>query len=129
MHRRHRVFLGALICVVAVAAPILVSLRIAWNEGFADERREGTGYATEIVRRAEETGNQFGSAIHQLNTDHLSPCSPAELNLMRQVDLGSTYIQMVGRISGDELKCTSLGTSAPIAVGRPTLMTSHGVAE
>ena len=129
MHRRHRVFLGALICVVAVAAPILVSLRIAWNEGFADERREGTGYATEIVRRAEETGNQFGSAIHQLNTDHLSPCSPAELNLMRQIDLGSTYIQMVGRISGDELKCTSLGTSAPIAVGRPTLMTSHGVAE
>ncbi|HEX3571267.1 MAG TPA: EAL domain-containing protein [Acidobacteriaceae bacterium] len=129
MNRRKGIVLASVFGLVAVLAPILISLKLAWNEALADERRAGIGYGTEIVRRAEETASQFGDTIQRLNSDGLPACSPAEVDLMRQVDIGSAYIQMVGRISGDELKCTSLGTAAAIKVGQPTLITRHGVAE
>lgn len=48
---------------------------------------------------------------------------------MRQVDLGSNYIQAAGRVSGDTLLCTSLGVIKPVSLGKPNLITEHGVAE
>jgi sensor c-di-GMP phosphodiesterase-like protein len=48
---------------------------------------------------------------------------------MRQIDIGSSYIQMVGRVSGGTLECTSLGTVKPIALGPPTMVTASGVSE
>ena len=48
---------------------------------------------------------------------------------MRQIDVGSSYIQMVGRVSGGKLECTSLGEVKPVAVGKPSLVTENGVAE
>ena len=78
---------------------------------------------------AESTGAQFSRAAQLLNGDHLYPCSPGEIDLMRQIDVGSSYIQMVGRISGGMLECTSLGMAKPIAVGPPTLVTENDVSE
>ncbi len=98
-------------------------------QSIADEKSEGLRYASAMVRRGEETAEQFGRAIQLLNEDHLARCSPQEIELMRQIDVGSSYIQMVGRISGDTLDCTSLGTTEPLHVGAPTLVTENGVDE
>ncbi len=115
--------------VLAFLAPILLSLRFAWNQSIAYEKAQGLNYASEVVRRGEEAGAQFYRAAQLLNGDHLARCSPQEIDLMRQIDVGSSYIQMVGRISGDTLECTSLGTMKPIAVGQPLLVTENGVRE
>jgi sensor c-di-GMP phosphodiesterase-like protein len=53
-------------------------------------------------------------------------CSPQEMELMRALDVGSSYIQMVGRISGNTLECTSLGATKPVEVGKPDLVSEHG---
>jgi sensor c-di-GMP phosphodiesterase-like protein len=115
--------------LLAFFAPILLSLQLAWMQSVADEKLEGLRYASAMVHRGEETTEQFAHAIKLLNEDHLLRCSPQEIDLMRQIDVGSSYIQMVGRISGDKLDCTSLGTAEPIHVGAPTLVTEHGVDE
>ncbi len=114
---------------LAFLAPILLSLQLAWNQSLANEKAEGLRYSSEVVRRGEETAGQFSRAIELLNHDHLAPCSPQEIDLMRQLDVGSSYVQMVGRVSGTVLECTSLATTKPIALGRPTVTTEHGVTE
>jgi sensor c-di-GMP phosphodiesterase-like protein len=95
----------------------------------SNEKAAGLRYASEVVRRGEEATAQFTRATLMLNEDHFAPCSPQEVDLMRQIDIGSSYIQMVGRISNGTLECTSLGTVKPIAVGPPTLVTDNGVSE
>ncbi len=115
--------------VLAFLAPILLSLQLAWMQSVADEKTEGLRYAAGMVWRGEETARQFGHAIDVLNRDHLARCSPEEIDLMRQIDVGSSYIQMVARIEGDTLECTSLGTTGSIHVGRPSLVTVNGVNE
>lgn len=129
MRSRKGITVAAIVGVLAFLMPIAVSLRLAWLQGIEDEKREGQRYANEVLRHCNETSFQFGRAIRLLNNDHFARCSPQEIDLMRQIDVGSSYIQMVGRISGDSLECTSLGTTTPIAVGKPTLTTVSGTAE
>ena len=129
MRQRVGMSIATAVGVVAFLTPIFISLQMTWSESIASEKALGLSYAREALRRSEETAHQFGSAIRRLNQDRLPRCSPEEIDLMRQIDVGSSYIQMVGRISGDVLECTSLGTTQPIAVGKPTLVTENGVDE
>ena len=48
---------------------------------------------------------------------------------MRQIDIGSSNLQMFVRIYGNILQCTSLGTTTPIDIGPPTIITDRGVHE
>lgn len=129
MRPRQRAAFATAIAFVALLAPLWLSLQLAWDQSVANEKDQGLVYAREVMRRSEEAAWQFHVAIERLNGDRFRPCSPEELNLMRQIAIGSSDIQMVGRISGNALECTSLGTTGPIPVGAPTLITEHGVAE
>lgn len=129
MRPRQGVVIAIVVALVALIAPIWISVQLAWNESVTNEKDQGLAYAREALRRSEETASQFYVAIQRLNRDGVPACSPQEIELMRQIDIGSSYIQMVGRISGNALVCTSLGTTIPINVGEPTLITEHGVAE
>src|SRR5208282_2432037 len=68
------------------------------------------------------------SGLQLLTKANLPPCSPGEIDLMRQIDVASSYIQAVARIQGDSLTCTSLGTSKPIPVGLATTTSDQGIA-
>ena len=129
MSSRPRILAATIIGLLGFVAPIVISLQLAWNQSVTDEEAVGSHYAAEVVRRGEEAGRQFGRAITLLNSDHAVRCSPEELELMRNLDVGSSYIQMVGRVSGTTLECTSLGTTNPIKLGPPTLVTANGVEE
>jgi sensor c-di-GMP phosphodiesterase-like protein len=122
-------FVAVAIGFVAFFAPILLSLQLAWNQSIADEKEQNQRYASEVMRRADETAQQFGRATALLEHDHFARCSPQEIELMREIDVGSSFIQMVARISGNTIECTSLGTVTPIDAGRPTLITDNGVNE
>ena len=129
MKPRQGMVLAVSIGLAAFLSPILISLRLSWVFSLSAEKSEGIRYATEVLRRGEETAAQFRTAIDLLNSDHFAPCSPQEIDLMRQIDMGSSNIQMVGRISGNALQCTSLGTTTPIDIGPPTIVTDRGVRE
>ena len=129
MSSRPRILVAIAIALLGFVTPIVISIQLAWNESFADEEATGAHYAAEVVRRGEEAGRQIGRAVDLLNHDGFGRCSPQEMQLMRALDLGSSYVQMVGRISGNTLECTSLGTTSPLDLGPPTLTTEHGVDE
>ena len=128
MRQSSEVAIAVAIGVVALLAPILISVEISWREALADERSLALSYDNDVLHRTKEMAQQIGDGTTLINQAHNPPCSPAEIELMRKVDVGSSYIQAVGRVVGDHIACTSLGTTNPIPLGPPTLLTDHGAA-
>jgi sensor c-di-GMP phosphodiesterase-like protein len=127
MPNKPRVGIALFIASVAFLAPVLASAYLAWWESCATEKALSLNNAQDILRRSEETSSQFKDAAQRLTQADLPPCSPQDLKLMRQVDLGSSYMKAVGRVAHDTLLCTSQGVTNPVFLGKPDLVTEHGV--
>lgn len=125
----NRVAIAFAIGTAAVVFPIWASVQLAWDESISTERVLGLSYAHDVLRRTQITADQFAAAIKQLNTDGFPPCSRNDVEIMRELDLSSSYVQAVGRTSGNTLTCTSLDFGHPIPLGARTLTTSGGVDE
>jgi sensor c-di-GMP phosphodiesterase-like protein len=126
LSNRPRIVVATLVATVGFLTPIVISLQLAWNQSVADAKGVGIRYAGEIVRRSEEAARQATRAAKLLNDDHVPRCSPREMELMRELDVGSSYIQMVGRVSGNTLECTSLGDTKPVELGPPEIVSPKG---
>jgi sensor c-di-GMP phosphodiesterase-like protein len=129
MQRPTGVAIAVLIGLTAVIVPIWFSIHLAWKQSLADETARVRYNAGDVLRRGEETRNQVVAGTRMLTKANLPPCSPAEIDLMRRIDLDSSYIQAVARIQGDSLICTSLGTRSPIPVGSATVISKDGAAQ
>jgi sensor c-di-GMP phosphodiesterase-like protein len=124
-----RVAIAFAIGSAAVVIPIWASIQLAWNESVSTEKALGLAYAHDVLRRAQETASQFATSIQQLNSDGFAPCSRGDVDVMHNLDLGSSYVQAVGRVDGNSLSCTSVDFGHPIPIGPPTLTTDSGVEE
>ncbi len=129
MPHRPRVALAIAVGFAAICAPILASIYFAWHQSLAAQKSLSLAYAHDSLRRVEEAASQFAAAKQRLDAAHFPPCSPNDIDLLRQIDLGSSYIQAAGRTSGDTLLCTSLGVTAPVSLGKPSLVSNRGVSE
>jgi sensor c-di-GMP phosphodiesterase-like protein len=127
MQRPIGVTIAVAVGLAAIATPIWFSIHLAWRHSLADEEDRVRYNARDVLRRGEETRNQMVSGQRALTKANLPPCSPGEIDLMRQIDVSSSYIQAVARIQGDSLVCTSLGTVGPIPVGSATTTSDQGV--
>src|SRR5580692_2531615 len=129
MAKKIRVGIALFSALVAFLAPVFASVYLAWWESYSTENTLSLNNAQEVLRRAEETQSQFKEDAQKLTQADLPPCSPQDIKLMRQVDFGSSYMKAIGRITHDTLLCTSQGAAIPIALGKPDLVTGHGVSE
>ena len=129
MPNRPRVAFALAVGFAAICAPILASIYLAWHQSLAAQQSLSLAYAHDSLRRVEEAANQFAAAKHRVDAAKFTPCSPNDIDLLRQIDLGSSYIQAAGRTSGDTLLCTSLGVTTPVALGKPSLISNRGVSE
>src|SRR5580698_5305513 len=127
--QRPGVIVAVAIGLTALVAPIWWSVHLAWRQSLAAEENRLRYNARDVDRRAEETRNQMLRGEQVLKKANLAPCSPGEIDLMRQIALVSSYLQFVARIDGDNLICTSLGTVGPIPVGPATLTSEYGIDE
>ena len=129
MQRSSGVAVALVVGLAAIVAPLFVSLQLARNQSISSEKQRVAGYAQDALRRTSELADELGSALQKLKNAHDPACSPQEVDLMRKIDVSSSYIQAVGHIDGNNLTCTSLGTIKPIPVGPPDLVTVNGLTE
>jgi sensor c-di-GMP phosphodiesterase-like protein len=129
MSDRPRAAIALTTTLVAFLAPVLASVYVAWWESYATERTLSLAYAQDVERRMEELSSQLKAGAHKMEQGGLVPCSPQDIRLMRQVDLGSSYMKAAARVAHDTLLCTSQRVTVPIALGMPNLVTEQGVSE
>jgi len=126
MRRFAGVTIACAVGLGAVLAPILLSVHLARQQSLDGEMTRLRGYASDVLRRADTTADQQLRATITLDKAHLPPCSPQEVDLMRHIAITSDYLQVVGRVSGDQLICSSLGIGKPIPLGPVSFFAKAG---
>ncbi|MGC2621027.1 MAG: EAL domain-containing protein [Acidobacteriaceae bacterium] len=126
MRRSSGIIVAWVIGLTAVAVPIALSVHFARKQATEAEFAQLRGYAREILRRSDGSAQQSTVALRTLQHDNLPPCSPAEVDLMRQIALTSSYLQAVGRTAKGQLICSSLGVDHPISLGPIAFVTPGG---
>ncbi len=129
MRHSSTITVAVLVGLVAVVAPLWISIELSWREAIANESSLSLSYGQDVLRRAEETSHQIRDGIALINSAHNKPCSTDELALMRKVDVGSSYIQAVGRMEGNVILCSSVEGSSRILLGSPTVITESSAEE
>ena len=125
--RRHLTFgLTLLLALAALVLPPWLAMREAQRQAFDAESDLTLGYARDVLHRTDETGRQALAGIGTLVASSLPPCSPAARELMREIDLTSTYLQAIGYVRDGVLVCSSM-TGAPVPLGPMSFRTSNGV--
>jgi sensor c-di-GMP phosphodiesterase-like protein len=119
------------IALGAAIVPTLIGVGVARNEGRAAEQRRVESYAQDVLKRTEATVAQIDDGIRRLTSlvGAGDPCSDEAVDLMRKIDVSSSYIQAIGALQHDKVLCSSLGReTANIDLGPIDLTTTAGVA-
>ena len=127
MPQKSRATLSWIIGALALIAPIVASVYLAWQESYAAEQALSLTYAQNALVRIEEFEGQFQQAQQKVERANNAPCSAGDLQFMRQVDLASSYLKAIGRVSHDTLLCTSQGVTNTIPLGKPNIVTAQGI--
>ena len=121
------VLLTVLVAIAGIGLPLWLAVHESQRQAFKAESAHALGYARDVVLRADETGRQVQAAVRQLEGQAAPPCTAASIDRMREIDLGSTYIQAVGYVEGNRMLCSSIGGAASVLdLGPPTFRTSIG---
>jgi sensor c-di-GMP phosphodiesterase-like protein len=126
MRRQIKFGLTLLIALAALILPPWLALGEARRQAFAAEAALTLGYARDVLHRADETGRQAAAGIQTMVRSGQPPCSPRAYELMREIDLTSTYLQAIGYVRGGVLVCSSI-TGPPVPLGTPNFRTTAGV--
>jgi sensor c-di-GMP phosphodiesterase-like protein len=95
--RKHIGFgLVALAALITFAAPSWLAFLEAHRQAYVATADQVHRYALDILHRVDETTTQASRAFRRLEQADFPPCSAGALALMRQIDLGSSYLQAVG---------------------------------
>ena len=127
MKRTPSVVLAVLAGLIAIATPVLVSIQLSRRQSLDEESAHAGSMAADVLRRADEAGEQFARAVLSFDSHITEPCSEASMAAMRDLDVSSSQLQMIGYIKGDRLMCSSLGKHGKgIPVGPVDYVTPQG---
>ena len=126
MRGRIGLLLTVFAALTVLALPPWLALQEARRQAYAAESDQVRRYAADVLRRTDGTAQQIDEAFRQLRQSGFAPCSADSLDLMRQIDLGSSYLQAVGYVRDGSIVCSSMG-GAPMVLGQPGFRTAAGV--
>jgi len=124
---------GWALVVIAALVALLLPLAGSWyatrqwtQQAELDQARL---MAASVLQRGEAIARQSLAAADRLDAARgTHPCSPANLALMRELDLTSSYLQAVGYSEGNRLLCSSLGRfEPPLELGPRRYINARGV--
>jgi sensor c-di-GMP phosphodiesterase-like protein len=128
MNKQCATLLTLTAALIAIATPIVLALHLADKQARDSTSQLALAYARDIVHRSDATADQVGMAFHQLQEEarHSGSCSAASLELMKKIDVESSYIQAVGHVSGEHMDCASVDAHGsglelgPVDITQPT---------
>jgi sensor c-di-GMP phosphodiesterase-like protein len=128
MHKKTAIIVTLVVAVAAIAGPIALTLQQARKQSFDLQTAHILGYARDVVQRTDATADQLYAGIERLVAAKAAqPCSEESMELMRAIDLGSSYIQAIGYVSDERLMCSSLGKhGSGLALGPVDLVLRSG---
>jgi sensor c-di-GMP phosphodiesterase-like protein len=125
--RERNVVLMIVAAVLALIAPILLSLYLARQQALRTEEQRALLYAQVILKRSEHIADLIDAAFRTLVVADLPPCSKASLKLMRRIQLTSGYIDDLGYMYGNRLQCMSAGSEGKdLDLGPAMLVAASG---
>jgi sensor c-di-GMP phosphodiesterase-like protein len=116
----------ALAALMTLAVPPWLAFREAQRQAYIATSDQTHRYALDVLYRMDTTTVQAYSAFRQLEQAHFPPCSPPSLALMREIDLGSSYLQAVGYVEDGRILCSSMG-AVPFELGKGMFSTFRGL--
>jgi sensor c-di-GMP phosphodiesterase-like protein len=126
MRRRLTFVLTLMLALAGFLVPPWLANVEAQRQAFDAEAAQTLGYAQDVLHRSDETGRQALAGIKALVAYGLPPCSTGARELMRKIDLTSTYLQAIGYVSNGMLDCSSMA-GAPVPLGPPSFRSGNGV--
>ena len=127
--RRPRIAIAFAVIWVAIFAPVLASVYLAWTQSVSTESSLNLAYSNAVLRRLDEGTDQFAAGKQKMLAANFLPCSSADIAFMRQIDLSSSLFKAAGRVENDTLICTSYGVTTPVPLGKPMLISERGTRE
>ena len=103
--------LTSVFAAVAVLGPPLLALQAVERAGRDSAEELVLTHARDVLHRTEAAGVQIGVGFDELRAAGPDPCSDDGRAIMRRLDLASSYVQAVGALDGNMIRCSSLGTS------------------
>jgi sensor c-di-GMP phosphodiesterase-like protein len=126
MRRRLTYCFTLMLVLAALCLPPWLALREARRLAFEGDAALTLGYARDVLHRSDASARQARAGIHALTHSGLPPCSAGARELMREIDLTSTYLQAIGYVRDGTLACSSM-TGPPVRLGTLSFRTTAGV--
>jgi len=114
--------------VLVVALPLLAALYVVHHQTLEQETELARAMAGEVLRRTNAAGDQAAQTLVRLQSmEDADPCSEARIAMMRDLDMTSSYLQLVGHVEEGRLLCSSMGRHHEgIELGPPEYVSSLG---
>lgn len=127
MNKGIATLIAVIVGILAISAPILLSLYLAEQQSKSDQFEHVTLIAQSVLRRADETQRQIADAFARLEANGTrDPCSDANIRLMTNIAVAAEQLQAVGYVADNELLCSSFGKfGIGIPVGAPTYRSAN----
>jgi sensor c-di-GMP phosphodiesterase-like protein len=114
-----------MLALAALCLPPWLALREAQRQALEAETALTLNYARDVLHRTDAGGRQAVAGITTLIRSGLPPCSSRQRELMREIDLSSTYLQAIDYVREGTVVCSST-TPPQVPLGELSFRTSAG---
>jgi sensor c-di-GMP phosphodiesterase-like protein len=127
-NKKVAVALAIVIAILAITAPIFISLYLARQQSIDEQTSRVAHIADDVQRRSDEVVFQAQAVGAKLATlVAANPCSNDTIAVMSGIAEASEQLQAIGYVEGNQLLCTSLGRYQPaVDIGPPDFKSAAG---
>ncbi len=127
MNKKTATILALIAALFSIAAPVVFAIFLAKKQCTDAEKSRALAYAKDVLYRTDSMLDQVYDGIEKLVKKGAEPCSEANIAIMRDIDVSSSYIQAIGYVADNRLICSSLGShGSGLLLGPGDVITSRG---
>jgi len=128
MRRSKVIWVGVVMALLGAVLPIALMAYLSWQTALEHEQLRLKTFAERVVARADLSFTQATSALQNLSTLTVEPCSEDHIELMRRITVNTRSVEEVGYFENGLLKCNAWGpVTQQVSQYKPDFTTPAGV--